>query len=809
MPDDIRFAPGWPGIEPRWTTSAKSAVGTAFSDAARVWFTASHGILNEIYYPEVDTACTRDGGFLVSAEGGFFSEEKRHCDHEVRWLRPGIPAFRLTNSCRGGRYRLRKTLCCSPDFDAVLQHVRFTPLEGALGDYRLTWLLSPHLGNRGAGNTAWLGSHKGEPLLFAQRDDYVLAVAASAPWLARSVGFVGASDAWGDVRAHGRLTTLYDRAENGNVALAGEIDVEACDGEFVLAIGFGRDPDAAALHARASLLEPFGRTLERYAAPWRDWQRALLDLDHSADPGDVYRSSATVIKTHMSRNSDGGIIASLSIPWGNAKGDDDLGGYHLVWPRDMVEAAAGLLAAGAVGETTAMLRFLVATQEPDGHWPQNMWLNGRAFWNGIQLDEAAFPILLVDLALREGAIRGHDLVRWWPMMRSAAGFVLRNGPATQQDRWEEDAGYSPFTIAVEVAALLAAADAAEALDQRELAALYRDTADDWNDSIERWTFVTGTDLAREAGVGGYYVRIGVVESDAAPSPLHGFVPIKNRPGDHSALEADDLVSTDALALVRFGLRDARDPRVRDTVRVIDHVLRSETTTGPTWHRYNDDGYGECADGAPYTGTGVGRGWPLLAGERGHYELAAGNRDEAVRLAAVMRAQSSPGGLLPEQIWDAADVPELELFCGHPSGSAMPLVWAHAEYVKLLRSIHDGSVFDCPPQTKARYIDAANTPRVAVWRPGLRRSSIEVGRTLRIDTAERALVHWSVDEWKTTTDIASRELDDGLHIVELPTASLAVGSIVRFTFYWPDRDQWLGEDCAVRVVRTPPAASGTG
>jgi glucoamylase len=807
VPDEIRFAPGWPGIEPRWTTSAKSAVGTTFSDAARVWFTASHGILNEIYYPEVDTACTRDGGFLVSAGDGFFSEEKRHCEHEVSWLRPGVPAFRLTNTCLAGRYRIRKTLCCAPDFDAVLQHVRFTPLAGALDDYHLTWLLSPHLGNRGAGNTAWLGEHKGVPLLLAQRDHFVLAVASTAPWVARSVGFVGASDAWGDVRAHGRLTNRYDRAENGNVAVAGEIDLEACDGEFVLAIGFGHDPDAAALHARAALLEPFGRTLEHYAAPWRDWQRGLLDLDRSADPGDLYRSSASVIKTHMSLNSDGGIIASLSIPWGNAKGDDDLGGYHLVWPRDMVEAAGGLLAAGAGWETTTMLRFLVATQEPDGHWPQNMWLNGCPFWNGIQLDEAAFPILLVDLALREGVIRGHDLAGWWPMMRLAAGFVLRNGPATQQDRWEEDAGYSPFTIAVEVAALLAAAEAAETLGQSDLAAVYRDTADDWNEAVERWTFVTGTDLAREAGVNGYYVRIGLLESGAASSPLHGFVPIKNRPGDHSALEAADLVSADALALVRFGLRDAHDPRIRDTVRVIDHVLRVETTTGPTWHRYNEDGYGERDDGSPFAGTGTGRGWPLLAGERAHFELAAGNRDEAVRLAAVMRAQASPGGLLPEQVWDAPDKPELELLSGRPSGSAMPLVWAHAEYVKLLRSLRDGRVFDCPPQARARYVESANTPRVAVWRLGLRRPVIEAGRTLRIDTTERALVHWTVDDWQTTTDSRSHDVDDGLHVVELPTASLAAGRVVRFTFYWPDQDRWLGEDCAVRVVRTPPATGG--
>ncbi len=798
MSEGIRYAPGWPGIEPRWTTSAKSAVGAGFSDATRVWFTASHGILNEIYYPEVDTACTRDGGFLVSAADGFFSEEKRHCRHEGAWLRPGVPAIRVSNTCTEGRYRIRKTICCAPDFDVVLQHVRFTPLVGTLSDYHLTWLLSPHLGNQGAGNTAWLGEHKGEPLLLAARDRFALAVAATAPWRSRSVGFVGASDAWLDVRDHGCLTTLYDRAENGNVAVAGEIDLVACDGEFVLAIGFGADTDSAALHARAALLDPFGHVLDRYAAPWQQWQRGLLDLDRSADPADVYRTSATVIKAHMSLNSDGGIIASLSIPWGSAKGDGDLGGYHLVWPRDMVEAAGGLLAAGAGGETTAMLRFLAATQEPDGHWPQNMWLNGRPFWNGIQLDETAFPIVLVDLALREGVVRAHDIVRWWPMVRRAAGFVVRNGPATQQDRWEEDAGYSPFTIAVEVSALLAAADIADACGAPSLAALYRDTADDWNDSIERWTWVSDTPLAARAGASGYYVRIGLVESAAAPSPVHGFVPIKNRPGDHSTLEASELVSTDALALVRFGLRGANDPRVRDTVRVIDKVLRTETPTGPVWHRYNEDGYGEHDDGSPFDGTGTGRGWPLLAGERAHYELAAGNPAEAERLARVMRAQSSPGGLLPEQVWDANDIPELELFCGRPSGSAMPLVWAHAEYVKLMRSLRDGRVFDCPSQARARYVEQRNIPRVSIWRLALRRASIPAGRSLRIDTAEPCLVHWSADDWRTTADVRSREADADLHCAELPTATHAAGTLVRFTIYWPAGDRWQGEDFTVTL-----------
>src|SRR5579862_7831897 len=268
MSDATRFAPGWPGIEPRWTSSAKSAVGTALANHSRVWFTASHGILNEIYYPEVDTACLRDAGFLVSAAGGFVSEEKRDCSYSVEWLAPGAPAFRLLNSCNQGRYTIEKHVCASPEYDVVLQRVRFTPHVGTLDDYTLTFLLSPHLGNHGSGNTGWIGTHKGERLLFAQREWLSLAVCCSSPWTECTAGFVGPDDAWHDVHAGGKLGNLYDRAENGNIALAGALDPRVNGGVFTVAIGFGGDPDTAALHARAALAEPFEETEQRYVAAW-------------------------------------------------------------------------------------------------------------------------------------------------------------------------------------------------------------------------------------------------------------------------------------------------------------------------------------------------------------------------------------------------------------------------------------------------------------------------------------------------------------------------------------------------------------
>jgi glucoamylase len=374
-----------------------------------------------------------------------------------------------------------------------------------------------------------------------------------------------------------------------------------------------------------------------------------------------------------------------------SKGDDDLGGYHLVWPRDLVQTAGGLLACGALNEVRRILRYLRAVQESDGSWPQNCWLDGTPYWRGLQLDECAFPILLLDLAWRNGVVPRPVLKAYWSMVRAAVGFLLTHGPVTDQDRWEENAGYTPFTLAVQVAALLAAADLADTLDIDCDAAVLRDTADAWNEQIEAWIYVSRTQLAEQIGVAGYYVRVAPSlqgEARAAPREL---VPIRNR--DEGGLQpGDELVSPDALALVRFGLRAADDPRITDTIKVIDHLLRADLPQGPVWRRYNGDGYGEKTDGSPYDGTGIGRPWPLLTGERAHFELAAGRQAEAERLLGIFEACASDGGLLPEQVWDGAAIAERELFLGRPSGSAMPLVWAHAEHLKLLRSLADRAVF---------------------------------------------------------------------------------------------------------------------
>ena len=796
----IAYAPGWPGSPPRWTSSAKSGIGTALGAASRVWFTLSHGILNEVYYPRLDCACIRDMGLIVTDGKAFFSEEKRHATSSLNYPLAGAPLYHLINNCNSGRYRVEKEIITDPQRNVVLQRTAFAPLSGALDDYRLYALLAPHLGNCGWGNTAWIGEHKGVRMLFAQRDSYVLALGSSAPWLKCSAGFVGCSDGWQELMRHKQLTREYARAENGNVALTGEVDLRACGGVFVLALGFGPNAAEAGHVVLASLLEGFEASRSAYVRGWRLWQNSLLPLVGKNEPGyHAFRVSALVLRAHESKTIRGGSIASLSVPWGFAKSDDDLGGYHLVWPRDLVESAGALLALGADAEVRQILRYLQATQEADGRWPQNMWLDGTPYWNGIQLDEAAFPILLVGLARRERALSDESMRRLWPMVRRAAGFLVCNGPVTPQDRWEEDAGYSPFTLATVVAAFLVAADLAQTQREPALAAYLRETADIYFCNIDRWTYVTDTALARQVGVDGYYVRIAPPEVCSAASPMQGFIPIKNRPPGETNAPAESIVSPDALALVRFGLRAADDRRVVNTTRVIDALLKVETPFGACWRRYNRDGYGEHSDGAPFDGAGEGRPWPLLSAERAHYELAAGRSAEAARLMLAMARFANEGGMMPEQIWDAPDIPAKELFFGRPSGAAMPLVWAHAEYIKLLRSLKEDRVFDLPSQAAERYLNQSISCTRALWRFNHKCRAMTAGQLLRIETLAPATIHWTSDGWQTTHDTPSRASGLGVHVADLATAECRAGARVSFTFYWHEPGRWEGRDFELDVV----------
>jgi len=793
MVKNLDQAPGAPGIEPRWTSSAKVGVGTALNDLSPVWFTHSHGILNEIYYPFPDSACTRDFGLLVVGADGFFAEEKRDCVSVCRAVDGGIPAFTLTNTAKDGSFTITKEIVADPKRASVLQRVTF---KGK--DHRVYALVAPHLVNAGKNNSAWIGDYDKQTMLFASGQSRYLAVASSLGWGAATAGFVGESDGWKQLRDAGTLTTLSQRADHGNVALTAEIAFTAKDRTATLAIGFGSTYVEAAANAKASLETGFDAAWKDYVDEWRDWQKTLLPLDRKNGTVNHYRTSTAVLATHRSTEPRGAVVASLSIPWGYAKGDNDLGGYHLIWPRDLVEIAGGFLAAGEAEEVRAILEYLRNVQSPSGRWPQNFWLDGEPYWAGDQMDECAFPILLADMVRRGGHLKKELASAYLPMIIAAAGYILMNGPVTGEDRWEEDGGYSPFTLAVVISALLAAADFLETDGDTAAATHLRETADCWNEQIENWTLASNDELGLSANVKQYYVRMSGVATTDVASAMKGILNIRNRNSDFNAPFASSIVSPDALALVRFGLRAPDDPRILDTIKMIDHVLRRQVPQGPLWYRYNEDGYGEHDDGAAFDGVGRGRLWPLMAAERAHYEIAAGNLKTAEALLDTVEGSGNDGGLLPEQVWDSADIPEHELFFGRPSGSAMPLAWAHAEHIKLLRSLKDGKVFDMPPQTVARYVKQQTPSHLRIWRFNNKLATIPQGKVLRLELAAPALIHWSTDNWVTTQNTQTHKTLFGSHFADL-ALDVEAGRNVVFTFFWPEVSRWEGDNSTVAVI----------
>jgi glucoamylase len=686
----------------------KTAAGTSRSDTSLVWFTLGRGVLNEIFYPRIDSPCTRDACFVVTATDGFFSDERHDTDYTVTWLEDGIPAFSAVTTCKNGRYRFEKTIVTDDRLNAVLQRSRFVVLSGDVSDYRVFVYVNPHVYGKGLGNTAWVEGFKGKRVLFASRGDVAMALLATHPFLETSVGFLEKSDALSDLREHGRLTDTYLHAEDGNVALIGEVDLQA-GADFTVAYGFGLGPSEAAHHAYGALQTDFEEVKNRYAQRWKDWQHSLRPLSNAAGGRDLYRISAATMRVHANKATPGA-VASLSVPWGEHRGDEDLlqGAYHLVWPRDLVNHGTGLLAAGDAEHPRDLIGYLRNTQEEDGHWPQNMWLAGSAFWTGVQLDQTAQPILLADLMLQKGALSSAEQKQFWPMVMKAAQFLVQYGPATELDRWEEKGGYNAYTLSTTIAALLAAAEWADAMGESTLAPGLRELADSWNERLEGWMYVRGTTLAARLDVDGYYARIFSREGVLPPEP--GDHEVKLRPKERDEMEEeefppDEVVAVDALSLVRYGLRRPDDPRIVNTVRAIDALLLTETDRGPVWHRYRGDRFGEHDDGRPFSteDKGRGRAWPLLIGERAHYELLRGDVERAKELCRVMAQYATDTGLISEQVWDADDVPKRRLFRGRPTGSVCPLLWAHGEYIKLRRSLRDGRVFDAPRQTVKRYL----------------------------------------------------------------------------------------------------------
>jgi glucoamylase len=252
--------------------------------------------------------------------------------------------------------------------------------------------------------------------------------------------------------------------------------------------------------------------------------------------------------------------------------------------------------------------------------------------------------------------------------------------------------------------------------------------------------------------------------------------------------------------VRFGLRRAEDPLIAASVKLADALLKVDTPSGPCWHRYNHDGYGEHDDGSAYDGTGRGRAWPLLTGERGHYELCRG--EDVVPYLLAMTRMASPGGMLPEQVWDAAPIPTRGLAPGRPTGAAMPLVWAHAEYLKLAASRRLGRPFDRPCAVWERYRGERPTLTRVIWSPHAPPAEIPEGCALTIALPEPGSVRWGLDGWNDVREQDATPNSLGVHVLAIDTPRLRAGRRIDFTYRFGAR--WAGRDFTVRVVpRAPP------
>ncbi len=794
-PTENSVAFGAPGIEPRWTSSAKEGLGTAYHTSCRAWFTLSHGIVNEIYYPSVDQPNTRDFQFLISDGETFCHEEKRDLEHRIEYPEKDCVFYRLTNSEPNGRYRIIKHILTDPHRSVVLQHTKFEVLDESLrGKLRLYALMAPHLGRHGAGNSGWCSEIGGNSLLHAVREDVHLVMGCSQGFLRRSIGYVGASDGWQDLMDNFKMDWEFRQAEGGNIALTGEINLQGGD-EFVIAIALGRTCQSTGAKLLQSLADPFETHRESYI---RQWQRTVVNpkfdfSKHTSDGGHTYRLSRCILLAHEDKSFQGAMVASMSIPWGETKGDSDLGGYHLVWTRDLAQSATALLATGQTGTPLRALIWLAAIQRSDGRFPQNSWINGNAYWCGVQLDEVAAPILLAWRLQREGVALGQ--FNPCVMILRAAAYLIRQGPVTEQERWEENAGYSPSTLATVIAGLVCAAEFARQHKDPGAANFILQYADWLAAHVEAWTMTTTGELVE--GLPRHYIRINPTDP-AAPDPHAdpntAMLTIANGGGFRPA---KNVVGGDFLLLVRLGIRAADDPIVRDSIAVIDRMLKVDLPQGPGWRRYNHDGYGQKQNGSAFDGTGVGRAWPILTGERGHYELAAG-RDPKPFIAA-MEKFANEGGMISEQLWDAEDLPEKGMKRGLPTGAAMPLCWSHAEYVSLVRSAHDGVCFDRVEPAYQRYVvnQSINTHEMWSARHAIRR--IPAGKILRLIMVVDATVVWSVDGWTSThkteaTPVAALET----WFADLPTESCLDGSVIEFTFFWKADQRWEGRNYSVAV-----------
>lgn len=702
--------PGAPGVDAHWQDAGKEGVITSVTLTSKVWATLRKGVLTEVYYPTVDVANVQSLEFAVVDEKSKTVElESVDAHHSIASavLPQGNVSIKValistqTNRAKSGKWVITKTYVTDPQRDALLIDVTFTAPEG----YALYVVYDPSLGNSGRHDSGFVK----DDALLASEGDKASALITSGGLSSLTSGYAGPSDGVADLRRNGRLTQLYQAAPDGNILQVARVKQPT---KFTLALGFGKNPTDALQAARVSLARGWAVVWADYVQGWSTYLQDLrVPKRLTVAEKELFILAAMGLKAHEDKTYRGANVASLSVPWGGAANANEAGtsGYHAVWARDLYQVATAFVLLGDKPAAVRALDYLLRVQQkPDGSFPQNTWLDGRPANGSLQMDEVAWPLVLAYQLNRS------DRATWTKHLKPAADFIIKNGPTSPQERWEENGGYSPSTIAAEIAGLVCAAHIAQLNGDKSSAQKYLAVADEWERNIEKWTATTNGPY----GDGNYYLRVSEKGDPNTDAPI-------NLASGGGSYDQRKIVDAGFLELVRLGIRRADDPLIVKSLAVVDSILQVDTPHGAAWYRYNHDGYGELDDGrrwnwdGTYTG-GRGRLWPLLTGERGQYEIAlaqlklakkdvTGARAtfaQARKRLTTMRGFANDGLMLPEQVWDRPDAPNKLLRFGAGTGSATPLAWSMAQYVRLAYNLQSGRNLETPDIVAARYAGKA-------------------------------------------------------------------------------------------------------
>ena len=744
-------APGAPGAQSYFDLARKDCVGTARNTHSKVWFTVADGVLSDTYWPTVDATNVHTLQYEVTNGSTFTDLQTRDMQYRVIPDPTGMSCT-VVASNSAHRYSITTTYIADPTRDAVLMNTRF---DGPAGDH-LYLRLDPLAGGTGGGGSQNAGGNSalidhGVPVAFntntitnASNRDYAvptyMALESSDGFSSASVGYSGtSSDGLAMLDSFRSLKTPYNSAPNGHVTLTAEVARGWHDSSTTLALGFGTTQSQAESVAAKSLKGRFDDAWSDYERQWVRYDEGLrrpsLRLGFAAVR--EYYESVNVVKASEDKTFPGAIAAGLASPWGQATPAGNLSGgeptyfgsYREVFARDLYEAFAGLLVAGDIRTAQDATRFLFERQQqPDGSMPRNSLENGKVApdTGGLQLDETSYPILM---AWQSGLARDSSLYK--NHVIPAADFLVAHGPSDGVERWEEQSGYSPSTIAAEIAGLTAAAHIARVNGDQVRADIYQATADDFARNIKSWTVTTNGPYSSAP----YFIRLSKTgDPNAAITYNLG----------NGSVDADQraIVDQGFLELVRLGVLPASDPQVQNSLSVIDKTIEVATPSGPGFYRYgtnlpgsppgSEDGYGDCnvsdptsctLEGKPWpttdpgTGqgnTGTGHLWPVLGGERGEYDVAAGSSSGASAFLTAMRNMTSGQGLEPEQAWEDPAVPaspfgtdpttaSIGFADGHPAGSASPLTWAQSQYARLALALSTGRNLETPGIVTRRYV----------------------------------------------------------------------------------------------------------